>query len=167
MEKPATLFKPLEGGKILCTACAQACKLGEGETGICGIRQVKNGQLTLLAYGLAAAANIDPIEKKPLYHFLPGSTSFSVGTVGCNLSCAFCQNADISQSPKGSNARIFGRELLPERIVELAVESGCESISYTYNEPAVFYEYARDTAVLAKKRGLKISSSPAVMKPAR
>lgn len=155
MRQPATLFKPLSGGKILCTACAQACKLGEGETGLCGIRQVKNGQLWLLVYGLAAAVNVDPIEKKPLHHFLPGSASFSVGTVGCNFSCAFCQNADISQAPKGRQPQIFGRELPPEKIADLALQNGCESISYTYNEPAVFYEYARDTALLAKKAGLK------------
>ncbi|MGE4295540.1 MAG: AmmeMemoRadiSam system radical SAM enzyme [Campylobacterales bacterium] len=155
MEVAATLFKPLSTGAILCTACAQACKLAEGETGLCGIRQVKNGQLMLLVYALAAATHIDPVEKKPLYHFLPGSQSFSVGTVGCNFSCAFCQNADISQAPKGAQGRIFGRELLPQTAVDLAVQNGCRSISYTYNEPAVFYEYARDTALLAQKAGLK------------
>ncbi len=156
MPSPAWLSKTNERtGKILCEACAQACVLGEGETGICGIRSVKNGALELAVYGLAAALNIDPVEKKPLYHFLPGSSTLSFGTVGCNLSCSFCQNADISQYPKEHPGAIKGHDAAPEQLVALALERGCESISYTYNEPAVFFEYAYDTAKLAHAKGLK------------
>ena len=142
-------------GKVLCEACAQACVLGEGETGICGVRSVRNGQLELNTYGIAAAVNIDPVEKKPLYHFQPGSRTFSFGTVGCNLSCTFCQNASISQYPKEHHLKIKGREAPPETIVALALENGCRSVSYTYNEPVVFFEYAYDTAKLAHEQGLK------------
>jgi len=156
MEHYAWLSKKIEKtGKILCEACHQACVLDEGEVGICGIRHVKNDRLLLATYGKAAAVNIDPIEKKPLYHFLPGSRSFSVGTVGCNFRCKFCQNADISQYPKENEYRVFGRDMPPELIVEMALEHGCESVSYTYNEPVVFFEYAYDTAKLAHEKGLK------------
>ena len=152
----AWLSKKIEKtGKVLCEACHQACVLDEGEYGICGVRHVQNGQLELTVYGKAAAVNIDPIEKKPLYHFLPGTRSFSVGTVGCNFSCTFCQNAEISQYPKENDYAIFGRDLPPEQIVALALEHGCESIAYTYNEPVVFFEYAYDTAKLAHEKGLK------------
>lgn len=96
MSQTAWLSKKLDSGKILCQACAHACKLDEGEYGICGVRKVEGGELKLLVYGLAAAVNIDPVEKKPMFHFLPKSRAFSVGTVGCNFSCKFCQNYDIS-----------------------------------------------------------------------
>lgn len=155
MKQTAWLSKKLDSGKILCQACAQACRLDEGEYGICGVRRVEEGELKLLVYGLAAAVNIDPIEKKPLFHFLPGSTAFSVGTVGCNFSCKFCQNYHISQYPKEHDYRVFGEELPPEEIVELALSSKCRSIAYTYNEPVVFFEYTYDTAKLAHERGLK------------
>lgn len=155
MSAPAWLSKKLGSGKILCQACAQACKLDEGEYGICGVRKVENGELQLLVYGLAAAVNVDPVEKKPMFHFLPSSKAFSVGTVGCNLSCKFCQNYDISQYPKEHNHQIIGQEMPPERIVDLAIENGCQSIAYTYNEPIVFFEYTYDTAKLAHEKGLK------------
>ncbi len=155
MSEIAWLSKKLGSGKVLCQACAQSCKLDEGEYGICGVRRVEDGELRLLVYGLAAAVNIDPVEKKPMFNFLPKSRAFSVGTVGCNLSCKFCQNYDISQYPKENNHEIIGRELSPERIVELAIENGCESIAYTYNEPVVFFEYTYDTAKLAHEKGLK------------
>ena len=155
MTKTAWLSKKLGSGKILCQACAQACKLDEGEYGICGVRKVEDGELKLLVYGLAAAVNIDPVEKKPMFHFLPKSSAFSVGTVGCNFSCKFCQNYDISQYPKEHDHKIIGQELPPERIVELAQENRCESIAYTYNEPIVFFEYTYDTAKLAHEKGLK------------
>ena len=155
MSVSAWLSKKLDNGKILCQACSQACVLNEREYGTCGVRRVENGELKLLVYGLAAAVNIDPIEKKPLYHFLPNSSVFSIGTVGCNFSCSFCQNYDISQYPKENNHHIVGRELLPEDIVKLAVENECKSIAYTYNEPVIFFEYTYDTAKLAHKQGLK------------
>ena len=155
MSNTAWLSKKLNSGKILCQACAHACKLDEDEYGICGVRKVQNGELKLLVYGVAAAVNIDPIEKKPLFHFLPQSRAFSVGTVGCNLSCKFCQNYTISQYPKEHDHQITGQKFLPEDIVNLALENRCESIAYTYNEPIVFFEYTYDTAKLAHKKGLK------------
>jgi pyruvate formate lyase activating enzyme len=155
MSQTAWLSKKLSSGKILCEACAHACKLEEGEYGICGVRRVEEGELKLLVYGLAAAINIDPVEKKPMFHFLPKSSAFSFGTVGCNFSCTFCQNFDISQYPKEHNHRIVGRELPPQKIVDLALENGCRSIAYTYNEPIVFFEYTYDTAKIAYEKGLK------------
>lgn len=155
MSQSAWLSKKLSSGKILCEACAHACKLEEGEYGICGVRRVEGGELKLLVYGLAAAVNIDPVEKKPMFNFLPASRAFSFGTVGCNFSCKFCQNFDISQYPKEHAHRIVGHELLPEKIVELAIENRCLSIAYTYNEPIVFFEYTYDTAKIAHENGLK------------
>ncbi len=155
MSAPAWLSKKLNSGKVLCQACAHSCKLDEGEYGICGVRKVESGELRLLVYGRASAVNVDPVEKKPMYHFLPGSSVFSLGTVGCNLSCTFCQNHDISQYSKEHEDHVVGQELSPERIVELSLENGCESIAYTYNEPIVFFEYTYDTAKLAHKNGLK------------
>jgi pyruvate formate lyase activating enzyme len=118
------------------------------------VRRNDGGTLVSLVYGLTVAENVDPIEKKPLFHFLPGSTSFSIATAGCNLHCRHCQNADISQMPHDAG-RIAGRPLAPEEAVRRAIKAGCASISYTYTEPTIFFEYAFDTAVLAKKAGLK------------
>ncbi|NPA03931.1 MAG: AmmeMemoRadiSam system radical SAM enzyme [Epsilonproteobacteria bacterium] len=151
----AWLSKKLPSGKILCEACAHACKLDEGEYGICGVRKVEDGELKLLVYGKAAAINVDPIEKKPLFHFLPNTQVFSFGTVGCNFSCAFCQNFEISQYPKERNNHIWGKELPPQIAVEIAKRYQCRSIAYTYNEPIVWFEYSYDTAKLAKEAGLK------------
>ncbi len=151
----AWLSTKLEDGRITCDACNQHCKLSEGEYGICGIRKVEEGELRLLTYALAAAINVDPIEKKPMFHFLPGSKVFSFGTVGCNFSCKFCQNANISQYPKEHHHEVIGQSLSPVRAVELALEYGCKSIAYTYNEPVVFFEYTYDTAKLAHEAGLK------------
>ncbi len=155
MSATAWLSKPLQNGAILCQACAHACKLNEGEYGICGVRRVEEGELKLLVYSLAAAVNIDPIEKKPMFHFLPDTSVFSFGTVGCNFRCKFCQNYSISQYPQEHQHHIVGQELSPQRIVELALENGCDSIAYTYNEPIVFFEYTYDTAKLAHEHGLK------------
>jgi pyruvate formate lyase activating enzyme len=155
------LYEKLDDNKVRCSTCWHFCVISEGRTGLCGVRQNKNGSLYSLVYGKVAAANIDPIEKKPLYHFLPGSRSFSVGTLGCNFFCANCQNYDISQmfGIKGEANRYgginFGNDLLPEQIVELALRYECESIAYTYNEPTVFWEYALDTMKIAKQKGLK------------
>jgi len=135
-----------------CHLCPHGCKIRDGGRGICGVRENKGGILYSLVYNLASSFHIDPIEKKPFFHFLPGSFSFSIATVGCNLSCKFCQNWEISQAPK--DGKIFGKELPPEKIVKLAKENGCKSISYTYTEPTIFFEYAYDTARLAKKEGL-------------
>lgn len=155
MSSLAWLSHKLEDGRVACEACNQHCKLHEGEYGVCGIRKVENGELYLLTYALAAAVNVDPIEKKPMFHFLPGSDVFSFGTVGCNFSCKFCQNADISQYPKEHDHDVFGSSLPPQKAVDLALEYGCKSIAYTYNEPVVFFEYTYDTAKLAHEAGLK------------
>ena len=136
---------------IKCLLCRHYCNLASGQTGICGVNKNENGELKNLVYGKVAAFNIDPIEKKPLYHFLPGSKALSIGTVGCNLKCPFCQNWQISQTGNLS----FSEEVTPEQIVMSAVEHNCDTIAYTYNEPTVFYPFAKDTAVLAKERGIK------------
>lgn len=155
MSSSAWLSKTLHNGDIICQACAHVCKLEEGEYGICGVRRVEGGELKLLVYGLAAALNIDPVEKKPMFHFLPDTSVLSFGTVGCNFKCKFCQNYTISQYPQEHQHHIIGQELSPERIVALALENGCDSIAYTYNEPIVFFEYTYDTAKLAHAQGLK------------
>ncbi len=155
MIAPAWLSKKLGDSKVLCLACAHACKLSPGEFGRCGVRVNRDGELKLTVHSLAAAAHIDPIEKKPLFHFLPGSLVFSIGTVGCNLCCSFCQNWEISQHPQNNGFEVFGYEMPPEKVVDLALQNGCKSIAYTYNEPVVFFEYTYDTAKLARKNGLK------------
>jgi pyruvate formate lyase activating enzyme len=118
------------------------------------VRENRGGELFTHAYGEVIAAHIDPIEKKPLYHFLPGSVSFSIATSGCNFQCPFCQNWQISQSSKTEESPISGTPLPPEKVVEQAVENRCQSISYTYTEPTIFFEYAFDTSKLAKKKGI-------------
>lgn len=143
------------GNYVTCDACAHMCKLKESQYGICGVRKVENGSLLLIVYGAAAAVNIDPIEKKPLFHFLPGSTALSIGTVGCNFGCLFCQNYDISQFPKNAEHNIFGKKLPPDDVVKMAKNYNVRSIAYTYNEPAVFFEYAYDCAKLANENGIK------------
>lgn len=138
MSATAWLSKKLGSGKILCQACAQSCKLDEGEYGICGIRKVEDGELKLLVYGLASVVNIDPVEKKPMFNFLPGSRAFSFGTVGCNFSCKFCQNFDISQYPKEHNHQILGKEYPPERIVELAMKTDANPLPIPTMNPSFF-----------------------------
>jgi pyruvate formate lyase activating enzyme len=118
------------------------------------VRENRDGRLVSLVYGNAIAVHVDPVEKKPLYHVCPGSLAFSVATVGCNLRCDFCQNADISQLPSDGKGRIAGREIAPETLVQGALAQGCRIVAYTYTEPTVFFEYALDTAVVAKERGL-------------
>jgi len=141
--------------KVVCEACLQRCILDEGEVGTCGVRQVVDGKLRLLVYEKLAALNIDPIEKKPLYHFLPTSTILSLGTVGCNFSCQFCQNADISQYPKEHNGELFGETAKAYDIVDISLKRETQSIAYTYNEPVVFLEYAYEIAQLAHENELK------------
>ena len=148
------LCKKLSKNKVQCQTCPHYCVIESKKCGKCGVRENKGGTLYSLVYGRAAAINIDPIEKKPFFHFLPGTETFSIGTVGCNLACENCQNWDISQWPKGKGL-IKGEELTPEKIVAMAIQYRCPSISYTYNEPTVFLEYALDIMKLAKKRGLR------------
>jgi len=134
-----------------CRLCPQNCVISESKSGFCHARKNISGKLISEVYGRPAAINVDPIEKKPLYHFLPGSQSFSLGTVGCNLTCEHCQNFDISCASPDTSTEVVP----PEKIVEMALAKGCDSISYTYNEPTVFFEYAVDCAKLARKKGLK------------
>ncbi|MGB9847848.1 MAG: AmmeMemoRadiSam system radical SAM enzyme [Minisyncoccia bacterium] len=157
----AVFFKKINKTKnIQCLACSHYCQIKNNSTGICGVRLNTDGKLTPLTYGRPVSVNIDPIEKKPLFHFLPGSEIFSFGTFGCNFRCAFCQNWDISQFPKLNKefTKIIAETKEtwpPEKIVEYCLENKLPSIAYTYNEPTVFIEYAYDTMVLAKKHGLK------------
>lgn len=152
--KEAYLYKKLEGKRVQCQNCSHYCILSPGEKGICHVRKNIDGNLYSLVYGKACALHIDPIEKKPFFHFLPGSQSLSVATVGCNFSCHSCQNWSISQGPKIFK-RIEGEKIPPEKIVEIALKNNLPSISYTYTEPTIFSEYALDTMKLAKKAGLK------------
>ncbi|MDD5192921.1 MAG: AmmeMemoRadiSam system radical SAM enzyme [Candidatus Nanoarchaeia archaeon] len=147
--KEAELYK-IERGKVRCLACNHKCIIAKESTGICGVRKNINNKLYLLVYGKVASMNVDPIEKKPLYHFLPKTNAFSIGTIGCNFRCDFCQNFEISQ-----NRGIIGEEITPEQIVENAIKTGCKSIAYTYNEPAIFIEFVKDVAKIAKEKGLK------------
>jgi pyruvate formate lyase activating enzyme len=149
------LFKQLKEGKIQCLACNNYCIIPNGKTGICGVRQNNNGELKLLVNNKAIAVNLDPVEKKPLFHFLPGSTAFSLGTFGCNFACEFCQNWDISQTPKIQNTGYWGEDWPPEKIVNYCKENHISIIAYTYNEPTVWTEYALATMQLAKKAKIK------------
>jgi len=152
--KEALLYKKLKNKKVQCKNCSHYCIILPGKCGICGVRKNQNGKLYSLVYGKAVACHIDPIEKKPFFHFLPGSYSLSIATVGCNFSCKWCQNYDISQRPQ-LTGEIIGEDLPPEEIVKKAKENNLPSISYTYTEPTIFLEYALDTMKLAKKEGLK------------
>jgi pyruvate formate lyase activating enzyme len=152
--KEALLYRKLSNKKVLCQNCAHYCQIENGKRGICEVRENREGKLYSLVYGKACALNIDPIEKKPFFHFLPGTFSLSIATVGCNFACKNCQNWTISQAPKLFN-KIEEEEILPEKIVKIALENNLPSISYTYTEPAIFSEYALETMKLAKKKGLK------------
>ncbi len=154
--KEAMLYGKIEEGRVHCALCAHRCRIRPGQRGICGVRENQDGVLYTLVYGRTISAAVDPIEKKPLYHFYPGSTAFSIATVGCNFSCTFCQNADISQAPRENrDLEGYARDLPPEQVVALARRRGCRSIAYTYTEPTVFFEYAYDTARLATPAGIK------------
>ncbi|QCI28484.1 AmmeMemoRadiSam system radical SAM enzyme [Caminibacter pacificus] len=144
-------YEALENGKIRCLLCRHHCILKDGQVGICGVNMNKNGELVNLVYGHPSSINVDPIEKKPLFHFLPGSGVLSFGTVGCNFKCPFCQNWQIAHTNKVNDSVYVS----PQEMVKLALEYNCKSIAYTYNEPSIFYPYARDVGVLAKEKGLK------------
>jgi pyruvate formate lyase activating enzyme len=152
--KEALLYERLEDGRLHCYLCSHHCKIAENKFGICGVRQNLEGVLYSHVYAKPIALHIDPIEKKPLYHFLPGSRSFSIATFGCNFRCGFCQNWDISQT-RASEAQALGdKEVAAGEVVKAAIENGCKSISYTYTEPTVFFEYALDIARLGHEKGL-------------
>ncbi len=146
---PATLFETAPGGKVRCTACARYCVVPDGSHGFCFVRRNEGGRLVLLSYGRAAATQVDPVEKKPLSHFRPGTRVFSIGTVGCNWRCQYCQNAEISQE-----SEIVGRELSPAAAVRRALELDCQGVTFTYNEPTIFIEYALDVIREAHRKGL-------------
>lgn len=155
--REAMLYEKLESSEVRCFLCSHHCLIKDRKFGICGVRQNKDGVLYTHAYGRVIAAHVDPIEKKPLYHFLPGSTSLSIATIGCNFRCGFCQNWQISQASfrDWQSETAAGREMSPDDICQAAMDNGCRSISYTYTEPTVFFEYALDTAVKARAQGLK------------
>jgi len=152
--KEAFLYERQEEKKVRCFLCSHYCIIGLGKKGRCRVRQNLDGSLYSLVYGKLIAQHVDPIEKKPLFHFLPGSLSYSIATAGCNFRCRHCQNADIAQMPRDQD-RIVGREVAPKVVVAEARASGCLSVSYTYTEPTIFGEYVFDAAELAHKEGLK------------
>lgn len=150
----ARLWKPLKDGLVQCRLCNHYCLIKPGDRGECGVRENRDGALVSLNYGKIAAANLDPVEKKPLYHFQPGTMTYSLATMGCNLSCTFCQNWSLSQAPR-ERGDIRGRDASPEDLVAEALRLDAASISYTYSEPTIFFELMQDTARLAVERGLK------------
>ena len=150
--RPARFFEREEDGRLLCPLCPRECRLGEGQAGFCYVRQNQGGEMVSLAYGKSTGFAVDPIEKKPLYHFLPGTSVLSFGTVGCNLGCRFCQNWNISK------ARESGREMASlgaAEVVALAESSGCPSIAFTYNDPVIWAEWAIDVAREARRKGIR------------
>lgn len=145
----ATLFQPMPDGKVRCTACARYCVIPPGSHGFCFVRANEDGDLVLLSYGRVAALQIDPVERKPLSHFRPGSRVLSIGTVGCNWRCQYCQNAEISQEQV-----VSGRPLTPRQIVRIALDQACDGVTFTYNEPTIFIEFALDVIEEAHAHGL-------------
>jgi pyruvate formate lyase activating enzyme len=145
-------YKKVEGKeKIICLLCQHYCQMKDGQVGVCGVNKNVDGELKTLVYGHPVAMNVDPVEKKPLYHLLPGTTALSFGTVGCNFKCPFCQNWNISQESRVND----DIEVSPEKMVDIALENASKSIAYTYNEPTIFYPYAKDIGLIAKEKGLK------------
>jgi pyruvate formate lyase activating enzyme len=174
--KEALFYQKQPNNKVWCTLCPHDCRIPDGARGACAVRYNHNGTLYTLVYDKVVAREVNPIEKKPLFHFFPGSFAYSISTVGCNLRCSFCQNWDISQWPKDHlpkhitvqdapepicpqlvnlEQQVPGETVTPQRIVDAAQNTGCLSVSYTFTEPTIFYELAYDTAVLARQQGLK------------
>jgi pyruvate formate lyase activating enzyme len=151
-DNEARFYRKLADKAVQCLLCPRQCTLQKGQAGYCLVRKNDGGTLRSLVYAQVCALHVDPIEKKPLYHFLPGSQSLSLATVGCSMRCLFCQNWDISQAAPGDVAAQY---LPPERVFAMAEKQGCASVSYTYSEPAVFFEYMYDAAWLAKQHGIR------------
>ncbi|MFQ5997946.1 MAG: AmmeMemoRadiSam system radical SAM enzyme, partial [Candidatus Bathyarchaeia archaeon] len=149
MGKEALLYEPLADNRVVCTACARYCKIPSGSIGLCGVRQNIDGKLHLSVYGKVITGHIDPIEKKPVTHFRPGSKIFSIATTGCNWLCRYCQNYDISQRRK-----VEGIDVTPEQVVTMTKQYGCQGLAYTYNQPTIFIEFAHDIGVAARKDGI-------------
>ena len=153
--KEAMFYTKAEDNAVVCELCSHHCRIKEGKRGICGVRENREGMLYSLVYGRLIAENVDPIEKKPLFHFLPGSRAFSISTVGCNFHCLHCQNFDISQYPHAHAGEIAGAERTAADVVGEAVRTGCASVCYTYVEPTIFYEFAYDCSLIAREQQLK------------
>jgi pyruvate formate lyase activating enzyme len=149
--KEAIYWKPLKEDAVKCELCPHRCVIKPGKSGICGARKNTGGKLFSLNYGRPVSVAADPIEKKPLFHFLPGSSALSFGTYGCNLGCQNCQNFDISMERNKQSDKVVS----PELMIELAIANNCQSIAYTYNEPTIYYEYMLDCAKLARAKGIK------------
>lgn len=152
--KEALLYEKLADKSVHCFLCAHHCKITNQKFGFCGVRMNVDGILYTHVYGKPVSMHVDPVEKKPLYHFFPASFSFSIATIGCNFHCGFCQNWEISQRRVRDGADLDERPVFPEEVVKAALKNKCKSISYTYTEPTVFFEYALDIAKLAKEKGL-------------
>jgi pyruvate formate lyase activating enzyme len=151
--KEAMFYQKGDNQEVNCSLCYHRCTIREGKMGICGVRENREGTLYSLVYEKSISESADPIEKKPLFHFHPGSRSFSIATAGCNFKCLHCQNYSISQMPRDQKY-ISGNDLHPSRIVSLAKEYNCASISYTYTEPTIYFEYAYEASKIAKEEGL-------------
>jgi len=151
----AYLYERLEENKVRCNLCSHRCVIKDGRRGICQVRENEAGLLKTLVFGKLIARHVDPIEKKPLFHFLPGTLTYSIATVGCNFRCRFCQNADIAQMPADRKGTVLGNSCTPGAVVAAAQRDGCRSIAYTYTEPTVFFEFAYETARLAHNKGIR------------
>ena len=149
---PTRYWHPLEDGRVQCDVCPRACKMHEGQRGLCFVRANQDGQIVLTTYGRSSGYCIDPIEKKPLNHFLPGTPVLSFGTAGCNLACKFCQNWDISKSREIDT---LADAASPAKIAQVAKALGCRSVAFTYNDPVIFMEYAIDVAKACREQGIK------------
>lgn len=151
--REASLWKSLPDNKVHCRLCSHYCVIADGEYGICGVRANRSGTLMTLVYDRVASLAVDPVEKKPLFHYLPGSLTLSFATMGCNFACSFCQNHALSQPPRNGHEP-QGQPVTPDDLVQAAIKEECRSISYTYSEPTIFFELLRDTATAAKQAGL-------------
>lgn len=152
--KVAKLFEKV-GNEVQCNACSKKCLIQKNQTGICGVRTNVDDKLYLLVYGKIVTKKIDPVETKPLKNFLPGTLTFSIGTIGCNFECSFCKNYDISQFKDFYGDKIIGENLSPRQIVTQAARAKCKSISYAFNEPTVYIEFVKDICRFARRRQLK------------
>jgi pyruvate formate lyase activating enzyme len=153
--REALMYEKLPDEAVRCCLCRHRCTIPPGKRGICRVRENRAGVLVPLVYGRPVAEHVDPVEKKPLFHFLPGSSTYSIATVGCNFRCRHCQNHSIAQFNPAADGYVGGHFVSPSEIVQRAVDSGCRSISYTYTEPTVFYEYVLEIAQLGQAAGLK------------
>lgn len=151
----AYLYDKLDDQKVHCNLCCHSCVIKAGRRGICGVRENRDGVLETLVFNRLIAQHVDPIEKKPLFHLMPGSLSYSIATVGCNFKCRFCQNANIAQMPNDRQGAVMGTACTPASVVDDAIAQGCQSIAYTYTEPTIYFEFAYETAKLAHAKRLK------------